>query len=44
MTVGTLFTLFVIPVFYSLIAAQHQSAPASGAETETALIPAEADA
>jgi multidrug efflux pump len=23
MTVGTLFTLFVVPVFYSLIAAQH---------------------
>lgn len=27
MTVGTLFTLFVVPVFYSLIAAQHQSNP-----------------
>jgi len=26
MTVGTLFTLFVVPVFYSLIAAQHQLA------------------
>jgi multidrug efflux pump len=25
MTVGTIFTLFVVPVFYSLIAAQHQS-------------------
>jgi multidrug efflux pump len=24
MTVGTLFTLFIVPVFYSLIAAQHQ--------------------
>jgi multidrug efflux pump len=24
MTVGTLFTLFVVPVFYSLIASQHQ--------------------
>jgi multidrug efflux pump len=24
MTVGTLFTLFVVPVFYLLIAAQHQ--------------------
>jgi multidrug efflux pump len=24
MMVGTLFTLFVVPVFYSLIAAQHQ--------------------
>lgn len=27
MTVGTIFTLFVVPVFYSLIAAQHQSIP-----------------
>lgn len=27
MTVGTLFTLFVVPVFYSLIAAQHQPNP-----------------
>ncbi len=25
MTVGTLFTLFVVPVFYSLIAADHRS-------------------
>lgn len=24
MTVGTIFTLFVVPVFYSLIVAQHQ--------------------
>ena len=24
MTVGTIFTLFVVPVFYPLIAAQHQ--------------------
>jgi multidrug efflux pump len=28
MTVGTLFTLFVVPVFYSLIAARHRSVPA----------------
>ncbi|MGD9762815.1 MAG: efflux RND transporter permease subunit [Candidatus Binatia bacterium] len=28
MTVGTVFTLFVVPVFYSLIAAQHQPSPA----------------
>jgi multidrug efflux pump subunit AcrB len=28
MTVGTLFTLFVVPVFYSLIASQHQPVPA----------------
>ena len=44
MTVGTLFTLFVVPVFYSLIAAQHQPAPAPEHETGAALIPAEADA
>jgi multidrug efflux pump len=25
MTVGTLFTLFVVPVFYSLIAARHSA-------------------
>ena len=43
MTVGTLFTLFVVPVFYSLIAAQHQSAPTSETETGTALKPVEAD-
>jgi multidrug efflux pump len=28
MTVGTVFTLFVVPVFYSLIAEQHQASPA----------------
>jgi multidrug efflux pump len=28
MSVGTLFTLFVVPVFYSLIAAQHRPEPA----------------
>ena len=33
MTVGTLFTLFVVPVFYSLIAAQHQAAPAAEDQT-----------
>jgi multidrug efflux pump len=27
MTVGTLFTLFVVPVFYSLIAKQHRVEP-----------------
>ncbi|MGH6864688.1 MAG: hypothetical protein ACREDO_00535 [Methyloceanibacter sp.] len=27
--VGTLFTLFVVPVFYSLIAAQHRPSPAN---------------
>ncbi|HEV8199086.1 MAG TPA: efflux RND transporter permease subunit [Candidatus Polarisedimenticolia bacterium] len=27
MLIGTLFTLFVVPVFYSLIAAQHQESP-----------------
>ncbi len=30
MIVGTLFTLFVVPVFYSLIAAQRHLSPASG--------------
>jgi multidrug efflux pump len=35
MTVGTLFTLFVVPVFYSLIAARHQPRVASE-ETEHA--------
>jgi multidrug efflux pump len=29
MIVGTLFTLFVVPVFYSLIAAQHRAEPSS---------------
>ena len=33
MTLGTLFTLFVVPVFYSLLAAKHQVEPA-GEETE----------
>ncbi len=28
MTLGTLFTLFIVPVFYSLIAAEHEPAPA----------------
>jgi multidrug efflux pump len=31
MTIGTVFTLFVVPVFYSLIAAEHR--PASVPET-----------
>jgi multidrug efflux pump len=31
--VGTLFTLFVVPVFYSLIAAEHRSSEAE-AEVE----------
>jgi len=44
MTVGTIFTLFVVPVFYSLIAAEHQSSPVSEDATSTVLIPAEADA
>jgi len=30
MTVGTLFTLFVVPVFYSLIAAQHKPSTSEG--------------
>jgi multidrug efflux pump len=35
MTVGTVFTLFVVPVFYSLIAAQHQPTPAGEEIEET---------
>jgi multidrug efflux pump len=38
MTVGTLFTLFVVPVFYSLIAAEHRPRPAD-AETELSTAP-----
>jgi multidrug efflux pump len=34
MTVGTVFTLFVVPVFYSLIAAQHQAKPSEEAILE----------
>ena len=37
MTVGTVFTLFVVPVFYSLIAARHQ--PETEFEEEAAAIP-----
>jgi len=32
MTVGTLFTLFVVPVVYSLIAGQHVATPADDVE------------
>ena len=40
MTVGTLFTLFVVPVFYSLIAAHHQaSAVVEETEPEAAPLP-----
>jgi multidrug efflux pump len=34
MTVGTIFTLFVVPVFYVLIAAEHQAQPAVEVEPE----------
>ncbi len=40
MIVGTLFTLFVVPVFYSLIAAQHKKSPVES-ESES-LVPADA--
>jgi multidrug efflux pump len=40
MIVGTVFTLFVVPVFYSLIAADHSKAKAEAREEET-LITAE---
>jgi multidrug efflux pump len=32
MSLGTLFTLFVVPVFYSIIAAEHKPAPVTTAE------------
>src|SRR5690606_13667017 len=38
MLVGTVFTLFVVPVFYSLIAAQHSSA-ATVDEAQADLVP-----
>jgi multidrug efflux pump len=38
MTVGTLFTLFVVPVFYSLIAAQHQSSEVAEETEEEDLV------
>ena len=37
MTVGTLFTLFVVPVFYLLIAEQHKRVPASDSLTAETL-------
>jgi multidrug efflux pump len=45
MTVGTVFTLFVVPVFYSLIAAQHKPSPVlEETEPEPRPIPETADA
>lgn len=44
MTVGTIFTLFVVPVFYSLIAAQHQAATAPEDSADKNLLLAEAEA
>ncbi|MGH8469556.1 MAG: efflux RND transporter permease subunit [Gammaproteobacteria bacterium] len=41
MTVGTLFTLFVVPVFYSLIAAQRRPSPADEAMEHEARSPAQ---
>ena len=40
MTVGTLFTLFVVPVFYSLIAAAHQPVVEMDESTERFASPA----
>jgi multidrug efflux pump len=42
MTVGTLFTLFVVPAFYSLIAAQREPSPAYEAMEHEARSPAQA--
>ncbi|HSF68973.1 MAG TPA: efflux RND transporter permease subunit, partial [Nitrospira sp.] len=36
MTVGTLFTLFVVPVFYSLLAAEHQLQTVEGDQEDMA--------
>jgi len=38
MTVGTLFTLFVVPVFYSLIAAEHKPNPVDELEESERLV------
>jgi multidrug efflux pump len=40
MIIGTLFTLFVVPVFYSIIAAERQPAPANAADRAEAGAPA----
>jgi multidrug efflux pump len=42
MTLGTVFTLFVVPVFYSLIAARHVKETVEEEEEATGLVPAEA--
>jgi multidrug efflux pump len=38
MTVGTVFTLFVVPVFYSLIAARHQPSPSHEGSEHSELV------
>ena len=40
MVVGTMFTLFVVPVFYSLIAAEHGRTAPAAQESETPSVPA----
>jgi hypothetical protein len=35
MVIGTVFTLFVVPVFYGLMAADHAKAPAAATETHS---------
>lgn len=42
MVVGTLFTLFVVPVFYTLIAADHRARSAGGESAEQGTLPAPA--
>ena len=39
MLIGTLFTLFVVPVFYLLIAAEHHPVPAAEREPSAELVP-----
>jgi hypothetical protein len=40
MIVGTLFTLFVVPVFYQMIAADHRARESAGVGTAAEPIPA----
>jgi multidrug efflux pump len=39
MAIGTVFTLFVVPVFYSLIAAEHRRETTEEIEAATAGVP-----
>ena len=41
MSIGTIFTLFVVPMFYTLIAKERRAASRNDAVAGTALVPAE---